>query len=90
MRYLQTETDYPITPPENDTVLTPNAVSSLNFNRERKSNVREDQKFTTGTKESKIFNIGVREYNMHKIKLPALDISNKTLQTRKLQKAHIR
>lgn len=80
---MQSETDFPVTPPENNTALTPNTVSSLNFG---KSAYKNEQKFTTSAKESKIFNIGVKELNVQKIKLPALDVTNKTAQNRKLQK----
>lgn len=73
LRYLQNETDLPATPPENNAVLTPNMVSSLNFPNESK-NVKQEHNVPT---QGKIFNIGVKE---HKIKLPALDLQKRILQ----------
>lgn len=81
---MQNETDLPATPPDNNMILTPNMVSNLNFPNDTKK--AKESKMPLQQKEGKIFNIGVREQNVHKIKLPALD-SARILQKKKLQKS---
>lgn len=80
LRYLQNETDLPVTPPDGSMILTPNMVSTLNFSNDPKKSKQEQANVSSQLKEGKIFNIGVTEQNVHKIKLPAL-------QKRKLQKS---
>lgn len=62
----------------------PQLISSLNNEKKSTENTRS---FGVQHKESKIFNIGVKELNINKIKLPALETSKSLLQKRKLQKS---
>lgn len=85
LRYLQNETDLPNTPPESNTIFTPKMVSSLNFPGSSSKKVKQEHADVASQgKEGKIFNIGVKEPNVHNIKLPALE-SSKPLQKRKMQ-----
>ncbi|KAG5874097.1 hypothetical protein JTB14_005894 [Gonioctena quinquepunctata] len=86
LRYLQNETELPMTPPENNMILSPNMIASKTPSVPPKITHKIQHQRSNSLSEinDKIFNIAVKD-SLHKVKLPSLD-SCRPLQKRKIFK----
>ncbi|GJQ70464.1 hypothetical protein Trydic_g22876 [Trypoxylus dichotomus] len=82
LKYLQNESELsiPLSTPEDSDEVTPRRINATiytaNFNQKSKEtikNIRQRSSSISEINENKIFNVGVKELNIQKIKLPTLD-----------------
>lgn len=94
LRYLQTQNELviPISTPEDGDEVTPKRIASMqqaNSSYQKAKDCNKNVTYRTNSiseiSENKIFNVGVKELNVQKIKLPTLD-SLKSLPKKKLFK----
>lgn len=84
LRYLENETDLPITPPDSNMLLSSNLITSKTLLQlsSSKSTVKHQRSNSLSEINEKIFNIPLKD-PLHKVRLPFLD------QCRPLQKRKI-
>jgi hypothetical protein len=90
LRYLQNEADIPVGVPDSNMILSPHMLTSTAKTSTTKTTpksglVKQRSNSLSEINDNKIFNIGVKELSLNKVKLPSLD-HLRPLQKRKVFK----